>query len=70
MMNKISLPNEITPLPTNMPFAHFFNLCPDPPILCPDPPNLCPALFRDVSKASSISVDLGQLKHTGSDGRR
>ena len=47
---------------------YFFNLCPDPPILFLDPPNLFPAFY--VRKASGSSVDLGQLKHTGSDGRR
>ena len=67
-MNKKSLPNEITPLPTNALFAHSFTLCPDPPILCPDPPILCPAFY--VRKASGSSSDLGQLKCTGSDGRR
>ena len=52
-------------LPTKM---HFFRLCPETPILCPDPLILCPALY--VRKASGSSEDLGQLKRTGSDGRR
>ena len=65
---KFSLPNEITPLPTNIHSLPLFQSLPRPPILCPDPPILCPALY--VRKASGSSVDLGQLKRNGSDGRR
>ena len=61
-------PTKLHLCPQTAFFAHFFTLCPDPPILCPDPPILCPAFY--VRKASGSSVDLGQLKRTGSDGRR
>ena len=48
--------------------CHFFTLCPDPPgpIISPDPPILCPAVYVHTCS----SVDLGQLKHTGSEGDR
>ena len=70
-------PTKLHLCPQKCTHCHFFTLCPDgpdPPILCPeapDPPNLCPALHvRRASRSSVTSVDLGQLIHTGSDGRR
>ena len=49
----------------NMHSLPTFSLYPDPHSL-PSPPILCPAFH--VHKASGSSVDLGQLKHFGSDG--
>ena len=62
-----SLPSEISSLPTNTIFDHFFNLCSDPPIFASPPsPNFCPAVY--VRMVSGISEDLGQLKCTASNG--
>ena len=60
-MTNFLCPTKLHLCPQTALFAHFFTLCPDPPILCP-------AFY--VRKASGSSVDLGQLKRTGSDGRR
>ena len=49
-------------------FTTNCTLFPDPPNLFPDPPIDFPAFY--VRKASESCVDLGQLKRTGSDGRR
>ena len=59
-MNKISLPNEITPLPTKCTLCPLFHSLPRPPPSLPRPPILSPALY--VCKASCSSLDLGQLK--------
>ena len=59
---KFSLPNEFTPL------CLLFHCLPRPPHSLPRPPILCPALY--VRKASCSSMNLGQLKRTGSNGGR
>ena len=65
---KFSFPMKIHSFLTKCILSRLFSLfSKTPPILFQDPPILFSAFY--VGKASESSVDLGQLNHTGSDGR-